>query len=325
MPGTYDILSIIVKSVKSNFKIYCVFIPAIAFIFEGCDYGKHRSVTTAGDYTIAVDESISPVVKKEVDEFMRLNKDARITTHIKTSNEVMADLINGDIKTVVVSRDYNQQEKELIEKFKIEIKKNKFALDGIGVIVNPSNPVEKLDYIELRKIFTAEITDWKDLDRDNKNVYKGRIKVFIARKNAASHDFFKEKVLAGGDYAKTDVVCSTSTQMVSEVKNNINAIGFVTMSWITKFADTLDTMIKPLKIAEVDSSGNMGDYAGLHQAYLANRSYPLVFEVFILSRDFDMNLSIGFTSFLLAYDGQKIVLNSGLVPVTQPVRIIQLN
>jgi len=319
-------LSAIEKTVKHNIRIYYICVLAIAFIiFKGCDYGKLRSVTTIGDYTIAVDESISPVVKKEVDEFMRLNKDARITTYIKTSNEVMADLINGDIKTVVVSRDYNQQERELIEKFKIEIKKNKFALDGVGVIVNPSNPVEKLDYIELRKIFSAEISDWKDLDRDKKNVYKGRIKVFIARKNAATHDFFKEQVLAGNDYAKSDVVCSTSTQMVAEVKGNINAIGFITMSWITKFADTLDTMIKPLKIAPVDSSGNAGDYVGLHQAYIANRSYPLVFEVFVLSRDFDMNLSIGFTSFLLAYEGQKIVLNSGLVPVTQPVRIIQLN
>jgi phosphate transport system substrate-binding protein len=298
---------------------------ALALNIGGCDFGRHKSVTTVGDYTIAVDESISPVVKKEADEFMRLNKDSRITTIIKTSNEVMADLINGDMKTVIVSRDYNQQEKELIEKYKIEIKKNKFALDGIGVIVNPSNRIETLDYIDLRKIFTAEITDWKDLERENKNVHKGRIKVFIARKNAAAHDFFKEQVLAGNDYAKTDVVCSTSTQLVDEVKGSTNAIGFVTMSWITKFADTLDTMIKPVKIAPVDSSGNVGDYVGLHQAYIADRSYPLVFEVFVLSRDFDMNLSIGFTSFLLAYDGQKIVLNSGLVPVTQPVRIIQLN
>jgi phosphate transport system substrate-binding protein len=309
-----------------NRKKAFIFILILAlWSISSCDYTKHRSVTTIGDYTIAVDESISPVIKKEADEFMRLNKDARITMNIKTSNEVMADLINGDIKTVVVSRDYNQQEKELIEKYKIEIKKNKLALDGIGVVVNPANPVEKLDYIELRKIFTGEANDWKDLSGDSKSLYKGKIKVFIARKNAAPHDIFKEQVLAGKEYAKTDVVCSTSVQMVNEVKSNSGSIGFVTMSWITKFADTLDTMIKPLKIAPVDSSGHVGDYVGLHQAYIADRSYPLVFEIYVLSRDFDMNVSIGFISFLLAYDGQKIVLNSGLVPVTQPVRIIQLN
>jgi len=69
----------------------------------------------------------------------------------------------------------------------------------------------------------------------------------------------------------------------------------------------------------------VGEYVGLHQAYIADRSYPLVTEDFLMSTDFTMDLSVGFTSFVLAYDGQKIVLNSGLVPVTQPVKIIQLN
>jgi phosphate transport system substrate-binding protein len=97
------------------------------------------------------------------------------------------------------------------------------------------------------------------------------------------------------------------------------------MSWITKFADTLETTVKPLKIAMVDSLGRVDEYVGLHQAYIADRSYPLVTEAYIMSTDFSMNLSIGFSSFVLAYDGQKIILNSGLVPVTQPVKIIQLN
>jgi hypothetical protein len=75
----------------------------------------------------------------------------------------------------------------------------------------------------------------------------------------------------------------------------------------------------------VDSAGRIGDYVGLHQAYIANGSYPLRIKIYILSRDFGMNVTTGLISFMLAYDGQKIVLNNGLVPVTQPVRIIQLN
>jgi phosphate transport system substrate-binding protein len=59
--------------------------------------------------------------------------------------------------------------------------------------------------------------------------------------------------------------------------------------------------------------------------YIADKSYPLVTEAYIMSTEFSMNVSVGFTSFMLSYDGQRIVLNSGLVPVTQPVRIIQLN
>ncbi|MGH2575647.1 MAG: PstS family phosphate ABC transporter substrate-binding protein, partial [Ignavibacteria bacterium] len=313
------ILAMIKKSLVNLILVTC------SLIFFGCDYGKIRSVTTIGETTIGVDESVSPVLRKESDEFMRLNKESKINQKIKTSNELLADLINGDIKTIVVKRDFNQQEMDLIDKYKIEIKRNKFALDGVGIIVNPVNPIKKLNYNELRKIFLRQINDWKDLDGDNKDLHKGKINVFITRKNAATHDFFREKVLANSDFPKSDVVCSTSVQMLGEVKNDKNAIGFISMNWVTKFADTLDTIVKPLKIAPVDSAGRIGDYVGLHQAYIANGTYPLVMETHIFSTDFDLNVSAGFISFLLSYDGQKIVLNSGLVPVTQPVRIIQLN
>jgi len=312
---------------KKTILNYILIYTALAgsLIYTGCEYGKVRSVTTIGETSIEVDESISPVVKKEADEFMRLNKESKINITAKTSNEVMADLLNDDIKTVIVSREFNGQENEHVSKFNLEIKKHELALDAIGVIVNPSNPLRKLNYNELRRIFSGETEDWKDLDGDNKDVYKGKVKVFIARKNAAIHDIFKDKILAGTDYGKFSVQCSTSTQMLDEIKGNKDAIGFITMSWITKFADTLDTSVKPLKIAEVDSAGRIGDYTGLHQAYIANGSYPLVIKIYILSRDFGMNVTTGLISFMLAYDGQKIVLNSGLVPVTQPVRIIQLN
>ena len=306
-------------------KYYSIFFVLCSLLIIGCNFDKVKQVTSTGQAVIGVDESVSPVLKKEADEFMRLNKEAKIDEKIKTSNELIADIVNGDIKSIVVTRDFNQNEHDLISKYKLEIKKDLFAKDAVGIIVNPENPVKKLNYNELRKIFLNEITNWKDLDGDNKNLYVGKMKVFIARKNAALHDFLREKVLNGMDFGKSCVVCSTSTQMLDEVKKDKYAAGFISMSWITKFADTLDTIVKPLKIAAVDSAGRIGDYVGLHQAYIANGSYQLIMDIYVMSSDFNMNVSVGFISFLLSYDGQKVVLNSGLVPVTQPVRIIQLN
>jgi len=311
------------KMIKRN--IWLVLILCLSLLyFSSCE--TRKSTTTIGELNVQVDEGISPVVKKEADEFMRLNAESKLTTEIKTTNEVIAGLINGNAKTIVVSRDFSKEENDVIANNKLEVKKNKFALDAIGVIVNNSNPLKKLNYNELKRIFTGETTEWKNMDGNNKDIYTGKIKVFIARKNASVHDIFKEKVLGGADYFSRSTICSTSTQMLSEVKGSKDAIGFISMAWITVNADTLDTSIKALKIAPVDSSnGFIGDYTGLHQAYIADKSYPLVTEVYIMSTDFSMNVSVGLISFMLSYDGQRIVLNSGLVPVTQPVRIIQLN
>jgi phosphate transport system substrate-binding protein len=183
-----------------------------------------------------------------------------------------------------------------------------------------------VNFNELKRIFTGEQTEWAALDGDNKDVYKGKIKVFIARRNASIHDIFRSKVLASAEFGPGDQVCSTSAQMMNEIRNNENSIGFISMAWITVSSDTLDDSVKPLKIASVDAqTGAVGDYVSLHQAYIANGTYPLVTEAYIMSTDYSMNLSVGFTSFLVSYDGQRIVLRSGLVPVTQPVKIIQLN
>lgn len=297
----------------------------LCLIITSCNYENIKQISTSGELTVGIDETISKVALKEIDEFMRMNKEAKINAKIKTTNEVIADLINGDIKTILVNRDFTPQETEIINQHKIDIKKNKFALDGLGIIVNPANPIRKLNYTELRKIFIGNIAEWKDLEGDNSKIYDGKIKVFISRGNSATNLFFKEKVLNGTDYSKTDFVCSTSTQMLQEIRKDEKAIGMITMSWLAIAADTLDMTVKALKISELDSSGHMGDYIGFYQAYIANHSYPLVMDAYIMSTDYSMNLSVGFTTFLLSYNGQKIVLNSGLVPVTQPVKIIQLN
>lgn len=312
---------------KSEIKIILLIAVLTAVItFNGCDYTVKKSVSTTGELTVGVDEGISPVVKEEASEFMRLNTEAKVNLQVKTTKEVIADLNNGTYKTIVVGRDLTKEEAEIFANNKIEIKKSSFARDGIGVIVNPKNLVTKLNYNELKRIFTGEQKEWNALDGDNKDVYQGKIKVFIARKNASIHDIFKERVLAGAEFGPGDVICSTSTQMMQEIKSNENAIGFISMAWITVSNDTLDESVKPLKIAAVDpNTGAIGNYVGLHQGYIANKTYPLFTDAYIFTTDFSMNLSVGFSSFMSSYDGQRIVLKSGLVPVTQPVKIIQLN
>ncbi|HMQ80274.1 MAG TPA: substrate-binding domain-containing protein [Ignavibacteria bacterium] len=312
---------------KAKTKIILLFTALLsAAVFNACDYTVKKSASTTGELTVGVDEGISPVVQEEASEFMRLNNESKITLNVKTTKEVIADLNNGTYKSVVVGRELTKEEADIFANNKIELKKTAFALDGIGVIVNPKNPVAKLNFNELRRIFMGEQKEWNSLDGDNKDVYSGKIKVFIARKNASIHDIFKQKVLAGAEFGANDVICSTSSQMMREIKQDENAIGFISMAWITVSNDTLDESVKPLKIAAVDpNTGAIGNYVGLHQGYIANKTYPLITEAFILTTDFSMNLSVGFSSFMASYDGQRIVLKSGLVPVTQPVKIIQLN
>ena len=73
----------------------------LSILYFSCDYTIKKSTTTTGAVTVGVDEGISPVIKKEADEFMRLNTESKITLQTETTNEAIADLINGKTKMIV--------------------------------------------------------------------------------------------------------------------------------------------------------------------------------------------------------------------------------
>jgi hypothetical protein len=60
------------------------------------------------------------------------------------------------------------------------------------------------------------------------------------------------------------------------------------------------------------------------QAYLALKEYPLIRDVYVILTDPRQGLASGFTGFLTSDRGQRIILKAGIVPATQPVRIVNV-
>ena len=54
------------------------------------------------------------------------------------------------------------------------------------------------------------------------------------------------------------------------------------------------------------------------------KSHILVREVYLTSRETFTGLGSGFIQWATAEQGQRIVLKSGLVPATMPIRLVQI-
>ena len=83
-------------------------------------------------------------------------------------------------------------------------------------------------------------------------------------------------------------------------------------------------MVRSLAFTGVDSTGQKASY-GFYQAYVHLGKYPLNYPVYICLNDSKSALGAGFSAFIASAPGQKIILDWGLVPVTMPVRLVQLN
>lgn len=305
--------------------------------YSGCKFDEIKSVTTTGELSIVVDENVEPLMKAEIAEFERLNPEAKVKIKVAPTKVAKADLINGETKFIVVTRNFDDEEKAVLEKNKTEVKEYPIAVDGIGFIVNLKNPVKKVTSDDLKNIFTGKFTKWteikseQDKSQDEEagkffNASTDKIKLFIQRKNSSTYDYVLDSILKKTEYSNTAVVCSTSAQVLFNVRNIENAIGIINMNWLTTGnADTIDSTVKTLKVSKIADNGRQYDFAEFHQGLIYNASYPYRRTIYVFSTEQDMKLSSGFITFLLHNEGQKVVLKNSLVPVSQPVRTIQIN
>jgi phosphate transport system substrate-binding protein len=101
------------------------------------------------------------------------------------------------------------------------------ALDGIAIVVHPSNKVQNLSLKSLRKIFSGQITNWKELGGADLAIH-----VFIRDKKSGTRKFFKELILDTLEFdsrAKDYNSHEELSQVVSQIEG---AIGFVSLPYI---------------------------------------------------------------------------------------------
>lgn len=322
---------------RTRFASYLITsLTIIIFIFQGCDFGDIKPKSTSGDMPVTADETLKKLMLEEEKEFERLNKDANIELKFLPTRYVTAELINGEVRFVVTTGGLTPDEKKIAEDHGIKINEHEFAVDGVAFIVNPKNPIERVTSDDLKNIFTGQYKQWDQVvsqsEEQNQLVkstmtgQNANIKVFIQRPNSDIYTYVKDTVLAGLDYYAQATICSTSTQMLEEIRKNENAIGISNLGWLgTGNQDVLDSTVKPLRIGRIYPDGFKADFKQFHQGLVFNSEYPYRRIVYVLTTDQGIALSTGFITFLLNKDGQKVVLKEGMVPVTQPIRTVQIN
>lgn len=308
----------------------------VCSLTAGCKFDEIKSVSTTGSMTIGVDENVEPLMRDEIKEFERLNPEAKVDMTVGPTTNTIVDFLNGDVKVIVTTRTFNDEEKAIIEKKNIEVKEYPLAIDGIGFITNKDNPVKRVTSDDLRKILSGEYKLWTDIKSQDeaqneaaKKFFTGtknNIKAFIQRKNSATNKYVQDSILREMQYSTAALVCSTSVQILESVRANENGIGILSMNWLSKGSqDTIDTTINTLRVSKIWESGRQDDFVEFHQGLIYDGSYPYRRTIYVFSRETGIQLSTGFITFLVKTDGQKVVLKNSLVPVTQPVRTIQIN
>jgi phosphate transport system substrate-binding protein len=158
---------------------------------------------------------------------------------------------------------------------------------------------------------------------DGNNSGSQKIKVVFDNNNSSTLNFLTEKT-GIKEISKNCYALNSNQAVVDYISKEKNSIGVIGVNWISDNDDTTHlSFLKSAKVWEISSGEKLESFKP-YQAYIAQKIYPLWREVYMLSREAYTGLGTGFTSFVASERGQRIVLKSGLVPATMPVRFVEL-
>lgn len=239
------------------------------------------------------------------ERFMEENPGGFVAVTGGGSGTGLACLINGTCDIAISSRDIKGKEIKLAEQKNIHPNEVKIALDGLAVVVHPSNTVDKLTLDQLSDVFTGRIVNWKELGGKDERI------VLLSREvNSGTHVYFKEHVLRKNDpkrdeeFASEALMLSSSQAIADEVAANPAAIGYYGMGYISPHQ-------KPVSIAMNDKSA----YIKPTIENVVNGLYPISRPLFLYTNGSPKGLVKQFVDFAGSEEGQQLVLYTDFVPV----------
>lgn len=217
----------------------------------------------------------------------------------------IAALINGTCEIAESSRGLEGKEIEQAKAKGFAIREDIVALDGIVVVVHPSNPVGKLTMEELRELFLGDIRAWKPLGGID-----GPVVLLSREVNSGTHIFFKEHVLRRGkskgpeEFAPRALMMPSSYAIAEEVSRNENAVGYYGLGYISPRQ----------KVVPVAKEAGSPAVAPNIETIRAN-AYPISRPLYLFTKGEPAGAVKDFLDFVHSPAGQKIVRDTEFVPI----------
>ena len=175
--------------------------------------GSNTETTLSGTVSTDGSTSMEKVINSLGESFMAMNKDVKFTYNPTGSGSGIQAVSESRCDIGLSSRALKDDEKSsgLIETV--------LALDGIAIVVNPENPVSDLDVDTIAKIYTGEITNWKDVGGNDAEI------VLIGREaGSGTRDGF-ESITDTKDACQYRQELTSTGDVINTVSQNPDAIG----------------------------------------------------------------------------------------------------
>jgi phosphate transport system substrate-binding protein len=242
--------------------------------------------SSSNHLTIAGSTAFTPVAQKLADAFKAKRPGVTVDIHsvgsmvgIKNVNDGACDVGMADLADLPA-------EAKALKSFTV-------SRDGIAVVVHPTNAVSDLSMDQVSKIFDGTIKNWSEVGGADK-----AITVICREESSGSRKTFDTIVKVKGRVTKAAQFQNSNGACRAAVSSDPNAVSYVTMVQV-------DASVKSLSI----------DHVAPKIESVQQGKYLIAATDFLLTKGEPAGLAKEFIDFALSDEGQKLIRESGLIPV----------
>ena len=238
--------------------------------------------------------------------YMHAHPEIRISVTGGGSGTGIAAMINGTVSIANASRDMKPEEVAAAKANGIDPVEFVVARDAIAVVVNLTNPIDRLTIRQISDIYTGRITNWKEIGGQDRPI------VLLSREsNSGTYVYFLENVVRMGEsknkllFSPDTLLMPSSEGISSEIRQNPNAIGY----------DGLGYLTPDQKVISVSKSDD-GPYIGPSAWTVNNGTYPIARPLYMYTAGQPAGQTKAYMEWILN-GGQVLVTKLGFVPLEQ--------
>ena len=241
--------------------------------------------------------TVGPIADAFAEVFQKSHPDWTITVKKTGSGDGASALVDKRCDIANMSRFMKPEEfKKAVDNGVMPVA-HAIAMDGVCIIVHPSNPLTEITIEQARKIYAGEAVNWKDLGGPDAKI------VAISREtNSGTYETFEHFVMGKTKMAAAVEYVTSNPQAHARVKTTAGAVSYVGLGFV-------DKDVKALKVNGVLPTSKTiatGTYPLSRPLYMFTDGYPKLGTVLHT-----------FVTYYLCEKGQEIIEAKGFVPLTQ--------
>lgn len=275
-------------------------------VFAGTALAEKKMVQVKGSDTMV------NLVQILAEEYMAKNPGAALAVLGGGSGTGITGLINGTCDIANHSREWKQKEMELAWEKGVKPRFFAIAVDGLSIIVNERNPIERLTMAQVGSLYKGEIRSWKVLGGPDKPV-----SLYGRQSNSGTYTFMQEHVLGNKNYSQDVKEMNGNAQIIEGILQDEGGLGYVGVGYLF---DKDGKVRKGLKVLNISKTPEGQAYSPLDKRSVDSGDYPIARPLYQATNGKPGPALAAFLAFETGPEGQAIVEKEGFFTIGAPLK-----